>query len=108
MVYLEKQVEQFERVRGNITEVLGPAQAHRFVANALFLISVGSNDIFEYVLGLNNITLPNDEFIPFLTLTYTLRIQVYTFSFLINNTIKHINNNCKFERVVETIRYGGS
>ncbi|XP_004509506.2 GDSL esterase/lipase At5g55050-like [Cicer arietinum] len=48
VIYLEKQVQQFELVSGNITEILGPANASTFLSKALFLISVGTNDIFDY------------------------------------------------------------
>ncbi|KAJ1376878.1 SGNH hydrolase superfamily [Sesbania bispinosa] len=48
VVCLEKQVQQFALVRGNITEILGLAKAASFVAKALFLISVGSNDLIDY------------------------------------------------------------
>ncbi|KAM7516075.1 hypothetical protein LguiA_005658 [Lonicera macranthoides] len=44
------QIQQFSTVCGNITETLGsPAAANRLISNSLYIISVGSNDIFDYL-----------------------------------------------------------
>ncbi|CAJ1942265.1 unnamed protein product [Sphenostylis stenocarpa] len=48
VVFFEKQVAQFASVRASISEVLGAAKAAKIVSKALFLISVGSNDIFDF------------------------------------------------------------
>ncbi|CAK8561897.1 unnamed protein product [Lathyrus sativus] len=48
VIFLEKQVQQFALVSRNITKILGPAKATSFVSKALFLISIGSSDIFDY------------------------------------------------------------
>lgn len=48
MICLEKQVHQFALVHENITKTLGPEKSANFVSKALFLISIGSNDLFDY------------------------------------------------------------
>ncbi|XP_027075644.1 GDSL esterase/lipase At4g28780-like [Coffea arabica] len=49
VVPLGKQIEQFATVRGNMTELLGEAKTESLLANSLYIISVGSNDLLEYV-----------------------------------------------------------
>ncbi|KAK3018051.1 hypothetical protein RJ639_005176 [Escallonia herrerae] len=51
VVSLEKQIQQFATVCGNITEVLGPAEADHLISNSIYIISVGSNDIIEIPFG---------------------------------------------------------
>ncbi|TKY58336.1 GDSL esterase/lipase [Spatholobus suberectus] len=76
MIFLEKQVEQFASVRGNITEILGPAEAARFVSKALFLISVGSNDLFDYARNDSGaIHLGKEEYLAVVQLTYYSHIR---------------------------------
>ncbi|PKI74444.1 hypothetical protein CRG98_005208 [Punica granatum] len=48
VVSMGQQVQQFQLVQGNITEVLGPDAAAHFLCKSLFLISIGSNDIFDH------------------------------------------------------------
>ncbi|KAK2355465.1 GDSL esterase/lipase [Trifolium repens] len=48
VIFLEKQVCQFALVRENMTNTLGPEKASSFVSKALFLISIGSNDLLDY------------------------------------------------------------
>ncbi|OVA16018.1 Lipase [Macleaya cordata] len=69
VVSLGEQIEQFETVRGNLTELLGSAAAtDAFLSESLFFISVGSNDIFDYFL---DNTKPNmSEFMTKLSRTY--------------------------------------
>lgn len=45
---MTQQVQQFAMVRGNITQLLGPEKSAGFIANLLFFISVGSNDIPDH------------------------------------------------------------
>lgn len=45
---LRKQIEQFLTVYANITTIRGPEETANMVSKSLFLISVGSNDIFEF------------------------------------------------------------
>lgn len=77
MVFLGKQVQQFALVRGNITEILGPAKAASFVSKALFLISVGSNDLFDYARYESGVFhLGKEENLAVLQLNYYSHIRV--------------------------------
>ncbi|KAK4261689.1 hypothetical protein QN277_004652 [Acacia crassicarpa] len=48
VVPLEQQVEQFAVVRATIADKLGTNQTATFLSKALFIISVGGNDLFEF------------------------------------------------------------
>ncbi|KAE8655010.1 UPF0548 protein [Hibiscus syriacus] len=62
VISLEEQIQQFSTVRSNITNMTGSdAQTDAILSKAFFLISIGSNDIFEYLL---NITVPPSMTIP--------------------------------------------
>lgn len=76
MVFLAKQVEQFESVRGSITEILGPVKAASFVSKAIFLISIGSNDLFDFASNDSDIHLGNEEYMAHLRLNYFVQIRV--------------------------------
>lgn len=79
VIYLEKQVQQFELVSGNITEILGPANASTFLSKALFLISVGTNDIFDYERNESGVFhLGKEENLAVLQLNYYSYIRVST------------------------------
>ncbi|KAK9034881.1 hypothetical protein V6N11_076936 [Hibiscus sabdariffa] len=56
VISLEEQIQQFSTVRSNITNMTGSdAQTDAILSKAFFLISIGSNDMFEYLL---NLTVP--------------------------------------------------
>ncbi|KAL4363621.1 hypothetical protein GQ457_04G023170 [Hibiscus cannabinus] len=56
VISLEEQIQQFSTVRSNITNMTGSdAQTDAILLKAFFLISIGSNDMFEYLL---NLTVP--------------------------------------------------
>ncbi|KAK1587661.1 hypothetical protein Q3G72_015526 [Acer saccharum] len=46
---LGKQIQQFVTVHSNITELRGPEETADMLSKSLFLISVGSNDILDFV-----------------------------------------------------------
>ncbi|TXG59875.1 hypothetical protein EZV62_014448 [Acer yangbiense] len=46
---LGKQIQQFVTVHSNITELRGPEETADMLSKSLFLISVGSNDILDYL-----------------------------------------------------------
>ncbi|KAF5453844.1 hypothetical protein F2P56_023562 [Juglans regia] len=48
VVSMKEQIQQFDMVRGNITEILGPTKTASMLSKSLFLIIVGTNDIFDY------------------------------------------------------------
>ncbi|PRQ47287.1 putative triacylglycerol lipase [Rosa chinensis] len=56
VVPLGDQVKQFATVRGNITELIGLAATEIMFSKSLFVISIGSNDLFELVKWHPNIT----------------------------------------------------
>ncbi|XP_016191606.1 GDSL esterase/lipase At5g18430 [Arachis ipaensis] len=68
-------VEQFKFVREKINEKLGEEKACRFVSNALFLISVGSNDLFDFARNETSIRNPQ-QYLASLQATYFIHIKV--------------------------------
>ncbi|XP_057422332.1 GDSL esterase/lipase At5g55050-like [Lotus japonicus] len=75
VVYLGKQVEQFALVRCNISEILGPAKAASFVSKALFIFSVGSNDLFDFASNDSDIHLGKEQYLRLLQLNYGFYIR---------------------------------
>ena len=72
-----KQVKQFETVRGNITELIGLGGTEFMLSNSLFVISIGSNDLFELVNWYPNITvLEKAEYLVNLKLEYRNHLKV--------------------------------
>ncbi|KAK2656898.1 hypothetical protein Ddye_009950 [Dipteronia dyeriana] len=56
---LGKQIQQFVTVHSNITELRGTEETADMLSNSLFLISAGSNDIFDYLRINGNPSLPD-------------------------------------------------
>ncbi|XP_020209216.1 GDSL esterase/lipase At5g55050 [Cajanus cajan] len=76
VIFLGNQVEQFSSVRDNLTEILGPVKAATFVSKALFLISVGSNDFFDFARNESgSIHLGAEEYLAVVQLTYFSHIK---------------------------------
>ncbi|KAH7519849.1 hypothetical protein FEM48_Zijuj08G0080900 [Ziziphus jujuba var. spinosa] len=48
VVWLGKQIEQFVTVQQNFTAIMGPEATWKKLSESLFIISVGSNDLFDY------------------------------------------------------------
>lgn len=46
---LGNQIQQFEAVRGNISQIVGHNKTDTLLSKSLFIISIGSNDLFELV-----------------------------------------------------------
>lgn len=75
VVSLTQQIEQFQSVCENITEIYGDDDiASKLVANAFYLISVGSNDFFDQFRYNYNISAP--ELITYLSDTFANHLQV--------------------------------
>ncbi|KAL1824993.1 hypothetical protein ACET3Z_011771 [Daucus carota] len=72
VVALGKQIQQFATVCSNITKVLGKAKADELLSKSIFIISAGSNDIFEY--SENRTVLPA-IFMDKLVEAYTTQIE---------------------------------
>ncbi|XVF15990.1 hypothetical protein REPUB_Repub09cG0203600 [Reevesia pubescens] len=71
VISLEDQIQQFSTVRSNITNMTGSdAETDRLLSEAFFLISVGSNDIFEYLLNLTTPPMSLPDFNATLLSTY--------------------------------------
>ncbi|BBH08084.1 GDSL-like Lipase/Acylhydrolase superfamily protein, partial [Prunus dulcis] len=76
VVPLGDQIQQFATVRGNFTKLIGPEATDKFLARSLFIISIGSNDLFDHVeLPSNSSTSvdPEDEFFYMANLQFTYR-----------------------------------
>ncbi|CAN4083515.1 unnamed protein product [Withania somnifera] len=73
VVSLTRQIEQFQTVCENITQILGDVKASKLIANAFYLISVGSNDFFDQFRYNYNISVP--ELITDLTDTFANQLQ---------------------------------
>ncbi|KAK9948290.1 hypothetical protein M0R45_003874 [Rubus argutus] len=68
---LEDQVKQFATVQGNITELIGPGATDLMFSRSLFVISIGSNDLFNLVELFPNISTSGTvEYLDNLKLTY--------------------------------------
>ncbi|CAN0896472.1 GDSL esterase/lipase At5g41890 [Linum grandiflorum] len=62
VVPLKTQIEQFKTVATNLSASLGQTVASTLLAESVFLISVGSNDIFDYLRNLSAIPIPAKKF----------------------------------------------
>ncbi|XP_022741821.1 GDSL esterase/lipase At5g33370-like [Durio zibethinus] len=71
VISLEEQIQQFSTIRSNITNMTGSdAVTDSILSKAFFLISIGSNDIFEYLLNLITRPMSMPEFNATLISTY--------------------------------------
>ncbi|XP_022897711.1 GDSL esterase/lipase At5g55050-like [Olea europaea var. sylvestris] len=73
IVTLSDQIGQFTALRNNLTEVIGQESTETTLSKALFFISVGSNDIFDYFN--TSSTVPIEKFIDSLMSAYTTHIE---------------------------------
>lgn len=74
---LGDQVNQFATVRGNITELIGPGATALMFSKSLFVISIGSNDLFDLVEFFPNIsTSAKVQYLDNLKLTYHNHLKV--------------------------------
>lgn len=75
---LSDQIQQFATVKGNLTEMIGPVATANVLAKSLFIVSIGSNDLFEHVPP-NSSTLVDhndDLYITSLQFTYHGHLEV--------------------------------
>ncbi|KAL5557442.1 hypothetical protein UlMin_039678 [Ulmus minor] len=75
VVALGKQIEQFEIVHGILTEIIGEKATSRMLANSLFIISVGSNDFFEFNKTSTTRNLSIEDYMSTLQSTYHDHLQ---------------------------------
>ncbi|PIN10489.1 Triacylglycerol lipase [Handroanthus impetiginosus] len=72
VVALSEQITQLTTVRDNFTAMIGSNATEAMLSEALFFISIGSNDIFGYFA--NKSTMPKEKFISTLISTYSAHI----------------------------------
>ncbi|XP_059670789.1 GDSL esterase/lipase At5g33370-like [Cornus florida] len=89
VVSLRDQIKQFETVCGNITEVLGASKGNSLLSNSLYLITIGSNDIFDYQHSLRSRAIPPQTFLA--TLHDTCQ------PFEVTQSIYYQHNDLEFE-----------
>lgn len=81
VVSLGNQIQQFATVRGNITAILGPKTTGAVLSKSLFIISIGSNDLFEkgseFMEPFSNTTMKH------LQITYQNHLKVCAWSIII-------------------------
>ncbi|XVF59867.1 hypothetical protein PTKIN_Ptkin07bG0310200 [Pterospermum kingtungense] len=71
VITLEEQIQQFSTIRSNITNMTGSeAATDSILSKAFFLISIGSNDITEYVVNQTTPKMSEQEFNLTLLSTY--------------------------------------
>ncbi|PRQ47285.1 putative triacylglycerol lipase [Rosa chinensis] len=71
VVSLGNQIQQFAAVRGNFTEIVGFKTTDTVLSKSLFIISIGSNDLFELVEYFPNVMdLYKAKLMEHLQLTY--------------------------------------
>ncbi|XP_015064866.1 GDSL esterase/lipase At5g33370-like [Solanum pennellii] len=70
---LTRQIEQFQTVCENITQILGDVKGSKLIANAFYFLSVGSNDFFDQFRFNYNISTP--ELVADLSDTFTIHLQ---------------------------------
>jgi phospholipase/lecithinase/hemolysin len=75
VIPLRQQIEQFASVCGNLTEELhnNQTEAAALLSKSLYIISVGSNDFFDYQLNTNNLT--SEIFVANLMHSYANHLQ---------------------------------
>lgn len=78
MVALEEQVEQFEVVRASIAKTLGVNETETFISKALFIISVGGNDLLEFSSNEHAVKLGQKQYLSALQSNYYTQILVCT------------------------------
>ncbi|KAI4375711.1 hypothetical protein MLD38_013548 [Melastoma candidum] len=71
---LREQIKQFAAVRGTLPDLMGQAASRNYLANCLFFISTGSNDIFAYYLTRSNVS--KNEFISTLGSNYKRHLEL--------------------------------
>ncbi|KAI9077377.1 hypothetical protein K1719_040690 [Acacia pycnantha] len=74
VVALGEQVEQFQAVKASLVETLETSQTATFLSKALFIISVGANDLLEFSTNKSSITLGPQQYLAALQFDYYTQI----------------------------------
>ncbi|KAK9049995.1 hypothetical protein SSX86_031036 [Deinandra increscens subsp. villosa] len=72
VISMEEQVQQFAAVRGNITAFLGESKGDSLLQNSMYILSIGGNDIMEYVY---THPMTPEQFVVNLTNTYAIHLK---------------------------------
>lgn len=72
---MAQQVQQFATVQGNITQLLGQNKSAEFIVKTLFVISVGSNGIFDHY-PYKDTTVSQPELMAAIQSNYTAQLTV--------------------------------
>ncbi|PWA88024.1 Lipase, GDSL [Artemisia annua] len=75
VVPLGEQIQQFATLRRNISEILGTGTAELILKMSVYIISVGSNDLFEKQMTLLQNQTDPEQLIANLTTTYAIHLQ---------------------------------
>ena len=89
---LQKQLKYFEEVQKSLTEKLGDVQARELISEAVYFISIGSNDYMGGYLG-NPKTqelFPPEQYISMVIGNLTQAIQVSLFLSWLNIPIRNV------------------
>jgi phospholipase/lecithinase/hemolysin len=73
VVPLGTQIQQFDTIRRNFSEIMGPEATVSTLSKSIFIVSVGSNDLFDYNQTTN--TLSPQDYIINLQQTYHNHLQ---------------------------------
>ncbi|KAF5798593.1 putative triacylglycerol lipase [Helianthus annuus] len=71
---MEEQVQQFATVRGNITALLGESKGDGLLQKSMYIFSIGSNDIMEYLFSPLK-TMTPEQFVINLTDAYAIHLK---------------------------------
>ena len=74
VISLEEQIQQFATVRGNITALLGESKGQLLLQGSMYIFSIGSNDIMNYIFS--HPTTP-EIFIANITAIYGIHLKVH-------------------------------
>ncbi|XP_047312887.1 GDSL esterase/lipase At4g28780-like [Impatiens glandulifera] len=75
VVPLEVQIDQFSTVCSNITQLLGSDKGNSLINSSLYIISVGSNDFFDYQRLNLSASIPRDALLASLHQTYARQLK---------------------------------
>ncbi|XP_037492720.1 GDSL esterase/lipase At1g29660 [Jatropha curcas] len=73
VVPLSLQIQQFNTVIGNITQVRGPKATAKILSKALYIFCFGANEFFDYMRAKNNT--PKEEFVAGVQSAYHVHLK---------------------------------
>ena len=91
VIPLAEQMQQFPTVRSSLMATMGHAATEKFLFKSLFFISIGSNDVLGYYHSKSS--LPKQDFIFTLGLTYENHLKVTSLSLSLSHTHTHTHTH---------------